>query len=45
MVAEFEKAQIEDGKAAITFENKMVDIAAFRRAKALLKRAALLGLV
>ena len=41
MVADFEKAQTEEGKAAIVFENKMVDIAAYRRAKALLARAAL----
>jgi len=39
MVNDFEKAQREEGKAAITFENKMVDIAAYRRAKALLLRA------
>lgn len=41
MVTDFEKAQTEEGKAAIVFENKMVDIAAYRRAKALLTRAAL----
>ena len=41
MVADFEKAQNQEGKAAIVFENKMVDIAAYRRAKALLSRAAL----
>ena len=39
MVAEFERAQQQEGKAAITFESKMVDIAAYRRAKALLLRA------
>ena len=39
MVTEFEKAQKETGKAAITFEGKMIDIAAYRRAKAILKRA------
>ncbi len=39
LVAEFEKAQAETGKAAITFEGKMIDIAAYRRAKAILKRA------
>lgn len=39
MVHLFEKAQTEEGKAAIEFENKMVDIAAYRRAKALLDRA------
>ena len=39
MVSEFEKAQTETGKAAITFEGKMIDIAAYRRAKAILKRA------
>ena len=39
MVQLFEKAQLEEKKAAIEFENKMVDIAAYRRAKALLKRA------
>jgi len=44
MVALFEKAQAEEGKAAISFENKMVDIAAYRRAKALLKRASLINL-
>ena len=41
MVELFEKAQKEEGKAAIEFENKMVDIAAYRRAKALLSRASL----
>ena len=41
MVELFEKAQNEEGKAAIVFENKMVDIAAYRRAKALLSRASL----
>ena len=39
MVHLFEKSQTEEGKAAIEFENKMVDIAAYRRAKALLDRA------
>jgi citrate lyase beta subunit len=38
LVAEFEKAQTETGKAAITFEGKMIDIAAYRRAKAILRR-------
>ena len=38
MVKRFDEAQAA-GKAAIDFENKMVDIAAYRRAKALLKRA------
>ena len=33
MLAEFDKAQEEEGKAAITFKGKMVDIAAIRRAK------------
>lgn len=41
MVEQFERAQTEEGKAAIVFENKMVDIAAYRRAKALLSRAAM----
>ena len=41
MVTDFERAQEEEGKAAIVFENKMVDIAAYRRAKALLNRAEL----
>jgi len=41
MVELFEKAQTEEGKAAIVFENKMVDIAAYRRAKALLNKATL----
>jgi citrate lyase subunit beta / citryl-CoA lyase len=39
LVSEFEKAQKELGKAAITFEGKMIDIAAYRRAKAILRRA------
>ena len=38
MVNEFEKAQKEEGKAAINFKNKMVDIAAYRRAKVTLER-------
>ena len=38
MVTEFEKAQKDHGKAAITFKNKMVDIAAYRRAKVSLER-------
>ena len=41
LVSDFERAQKEEGKAAIVFENKMVDIAAYRRAKALLSRATL----
>lgn len=39
MVAVFEKVQAEKGKAATEFEGKMIDIAAYRRAKAILKRA------
>ena len=42
LVELFEKAQKEEGKAAIQYDNKMVDIAAYRRAKALLKRAEML---
>lgn len=38
MVKQFNEAQAK-GKAAIDFENKMVDIAAYRRAVALLRRA------
>lgn len=38
MVTKFEEAQVKTGKAAIDFEGKMVDIAAYRRAKAILKR-------
>lgn len=38
MIKEFDTAQRETGKAAINFRNKMVDIAAYRRAKQLLKR-------
>lgn len=37
-MTEFEAATAK-GKAAITFENKMVDIATYRRAVAILKRA------
>lgn len=35
---EFSKAQKEEGKAAINFRGKMVDIAAFRRAIDTLER-------
>jgi citrate lyase beta subunit len=38
MITAFDEAQ-RNGKAAINFENKMVDIAAYRRAHAILKRA------
>ena len=38
MIEEFDIAQREQGKAAIDFRNKMVDIAAYRRAKQLLTR-------
>ena len=38
MVHQFEKAQTEESKAAITFEGKMVDIAAYRRAFEIMKR-------
>jgi len=37
-VLKFDEAQKEEGKAAIDFEGKMVDIAAYRRAKAMLDR-------
>ena len=43
MVSTFEKAQKEEGKAAIVFDSKMIDIAAYRRAKALLERAKRMG--
>ena len=33
MLTEFDQAQKEEGKAAITYKGKMVDIAAVRRAK------------
>ena len=36
MVDQFERAQEEEGKAAINFREKMVDIAAYRRAKEIL---------
>ncbi|TNV76799.1 hypothetical protein FGO68_gene9835 [Halteria grandinella] len=39
MIAQFEEAQVKTGKAAIQFQGKMVDIAAYRRAKAIVKRA------
>ena len=39
MVDKFEHIQKTEGKAACVFENKMIDIAAYRRAKALLARA------
>ena len=38
LVHSFNEAQSK-GKAAINFENKMIDIAAYRRALAYLKRA------
>jgi len=38
MIVQFEKAQIEEKKAAIVFHDKMVDIAAYRRAKELVSR-------
>ena len=37
MVTEFEHAQEKLGKAAIDFEGKMVDIAAYKRALAIIK--------
>lgn len=36
MVEQFELVQRTEGKAACVFKNKMIDIAAYRRAKALL---------
>ena len=39
MVESFERAQKELGKAAIEFEGNMVDVAAYRRALAILKAA------
>ena len=38
MISTFEEAK-KQGKAAVNFENKMVDIAAIKRAVATLKRA------
>lgn len=40
LVERFEQVQRDSGKAATEFEGKMIDIAAYRRAKAILKRAA-----
>ena len=37
MVIEFDHAQEKLGKAAIDFEGKMVDIAAYKRALAIIK--------
>ena len=44
MIKEFEEA-LKIGKAAINFKNKMVDIAAYRRAKVALERAKKFDLV
>uniref|UniRef100_A0A7S3IFD4 Uncharacterized protein n=1 Tax=Strombidium inclinatum TaxID=197538 RepID=A0A7S3IFD4_9SPIT len=38
MVSEFDKAQAEEGKAAINFRGKMVDIAAYKRGLDFLKQ-------
>ena len=38
LIEAFEKAQIEERKAAIVYHEKMVDIAAYRRAKELVDR-------
>ena len=38
MIRQFERAQVEDKKAAIVYKEKMVDIAAYRRALELVKR-------
>ena len=43
MITQFEKAQQDDGKAAIVYKEKMVDIAAYRRAKELVGRWHLLS--
>jgi citrate lyase beta subunit len=39
MVAQFEHAEKEFGKAAIDFEGDMVDIAAYKRALAIISKA------
>ncbi len=39
MVSQFEHAQKETGKAAIDFEGNMVDIAAYRRAIAIIAKS------
>mmetsp|Transcript_3455 Transcript_3455/g.5870 ORF Transcript_3455/g.5870 Transcript_3455/m.5870 type:complete len:232 (-) Transcript_3455:32-727(-) len=43
MVSQFEAAQEQEGKAAINFRGKMVDIAAYRRAKSTLEKSARLS--